>query len=73
MEASGGGSGIVDGVGVGGSGASDEEEEVERLVGWRDDLLSTGMYTSQNPIVSELNRRIVEASRRRAEGLRRQE
>lgn len=74
QAASGGGSDIVGGVGVRGSGASDEEEEeVERLVGWRDDLLATGMYTSQNPIVSELSRRIGEASRRRAEGRQRQE
>lgn len=32
--------------------------EMERLVEWRDELLATGMYTPQNPIVSELNRRI---------------
>lgn len=74
QAASGGGSDNVGGVGVGGSGASDEEaEEVERLMGWRDDLLATGMYTSQNPIVSELSRRIAEARRRSAEGLQRQE
>lgn len=40
----------------GGSGESGEE--IERLVEWRDELLGTGMYTAQNPIVSELNRRI---------------
>lgn len=41
------------------------EDEVGRLVEWRDELLATGMYTSQNPIVTELNRRISSATGRR--------
>lgn len=40
------------------------EMEMERLVEWRDELLATGMYTSQNPIVGELNRRIALATGR---------
>ena len=31
-------------------------DQVEGLVEWRDYLLGTGMYTEQNPIVTELNR-----------------
>lgn len=42
-----------------GHGQKDEVQmEMERLVEWRDELLATEMYTPQNPIVSELNRRI---------------
>lgn len=40
----------------------DADVEVGRLAEWRDELLATGMYTPQNPIVSELNRRIALAS-----------
>lgn len=48
-----------EGIGGGSAGGSEgEEDEVVRLVEWRDELLATGMYTAQNPIVSELNRRI---------------
>lgn len=32
------------------------EGQVESLMEWRDCLLGTGIYTEQNPIVSELNR-----------------
>ncbi|CAN0401073.1 unnamed protein product, partial [Ectocarpus sp. 13 AM-2016] len=39
-------------------GDLDGSTEMMRLIQWRDELLATGMYTTQNPIVSELNRRI---------------
>ncbi|CAN0310708.1 unnamed protein product, partial [Ectocarpus sp. 12 AP-2014] len=39
-------------------GDVDGSTEMMRLIEWRDELLATGMYTTQNPIVSELNRRI---------------
>ncbi|CBJ32316.1 centrosomal protein 120 [Ectocarpus siliculosus] len=39
-------------------GDVDGSTEMRRLIEWRDELLATGMYTPQNPIVSELNRRI---------------
>lgn len=53
-----------------GEGEDEVEMEMERLVEWRDELLATGMYTPQNPIVSELNRRIAHG-RQAARPLRR--
>lgn len=38
------------------SGGGQGEGQVESLMEWRDCLLGTGIYTEQNPIVSELNR-----------------
>lgn len=38
--------------------ARDAKSERDRLIEWRDELLGTGMYAPENPIVSELNRRI---------------
>lgn len=43
------------------SGHREGVEELQRLVEWRNELLETGMYTVQNPIVSELSRRIASA------------
>lgn len=54
--------------------AVEVEMEMGRLVEWRDELLATGMYTPQNPIVSELNRRIaLSTGRRDARPLQREE
>lgn len=39
-----------------------EVEELQRLLDWRSELLATGMYTADNPIVTELSRRIASAS-----------
>lgn len=63
-EAKGGGGVSAEAV-EGGEGYEVEVEvEVGRLVEWRDELLATGMYTPQNPIVSELNRRIASSTGR---------
>lgn len=51
-------------------GSGEDVEELGRLVEWRDELLATGMYTAQNPIVSELNRRIQSAGVRGGSGVR---
>lgn len=48
--------------GGGGEGEEGGGGERERLLGWRDELVGSGMYTEDNPIVKELSRRIALAA-----------
>ncbi|CAN0426997.1 unnamed protein product, partial [Discosporangium mesarthrocarpum] len=41
-----------------GRGEGVDAEAIRRLVEWRDELLTTGTYTPDDPIVRELNLRI---------------